>query len=43
LSKYIKLLTAHLGSFEDPVDIDKPLWKSIRTGNKKLYNRTNKF
>jgi len=36
LSKYIKILTAHLGSLENPVDIDKPLWKSIRTGNKKI-------
>ena len=44
LSKYIKILTAHLSSLENPVNIDKPLWKSIRTSNKKLTdNRTNKF
>jgi hypothetical protein len=36
LSKYIKILTAHLGSLENPVHIDKPLWKNIRTGNKKF-------
>jgi hypothetical protein len=36
LSKYIKILTSHLSSLENPVNIDKPLWKSIRTGNKKL-------
>ena len=36
LSKYVKVLTAHLSSLENPVNIDKPLWESLRTGNKKL-------
>lgn len=35
LSKYIKIITAHLGSLEDPVDIDKPLWKALRRGRQK--------
>ncbi len=35
LSKYIKIITAHLGSLENPIDIDKPLWKALRRGRKK--------
>ena len=35
LSKYVKILTAHLQSLEDPIDIDKPLWKNLRRANKK--------
>lgn len=35
LSKYIKIITAHLGSLEEPIDIEKPLWDCIRKGNKK--------
>lgn len=35
LSKYVKILTAHLQSLEEPIDIDKPLWKNLRKGNKK--------
>ncbi|MDD4528155.1 MAG: ISLre2 family transposase [Candidatus Margulisbacteria bacterium] len=36
LSKYVKKTTAHLSSLENPVCIDKPLWESFRSGNKKL-------
>ncbi len=36
LSKYIKVITGHLKSLDNPMDIDKPLWKSLRTKNKKL-------
>lgn len=35
LSKYIKIITAHLGGLENPVNIDKPLWKALRTNKKK--------
>ena len=35
LSKYVKILTAHLQSLEDPIDIDKPLWTNLRQDNKK--------
>lgn len=34
LSKYIRIITAHLGSLKDPVDIDKPLWKALRNCRK---------
>lgn len=36
LSKYIKKITAHLPSLEDPADIEKPLWKYIRKGKKEF-------
>ena len=36
LSKYIKIITAHLSSLQEPVHIEKPLLEGIRTGNKKL-------
>ncbi len=35
LSKYIKILTAHLGSLEEPIYITGPLWESLKCGNKK--------
>ena len=34
LSKYVRKITAHLPSLENPADIEKPLWKFIRKGNK---------
>ena len=43
LSKYIKTITSHLSSLEEPVDIDKPLWESIRKGNKKLTSELINF
>lgn len=36
LNKYVRIITAHLGSLEEPVDIDKPLWKNLRSGNKEF-------
>ncbi len=35
LSKYIKIITAHLGSLESPIYIDEPLWGYLKDGNKK--------
>lgn len=35
LSKYIKILTSHLSSLENPIYIDNPLWDNIKSGNKK--------
>lgn len=34
LSKYVKKITAHLPSLEEPADIEKPLWRFIRGGKK---------
>ena len=36
LSKYIKVITAHLKGLENPIEVEKPLWESIKTENKKL-------
>jgi len=36
LSKYIKKITAHLGSLENPIYIDGPLWNHIKNGKKDL-------
>lgn len=36
LSKYVKKITAHLPSLEEPADIEKPLWGYIRRGKKKF-------
>lgn len=36
LSKYVKKITAHLPSLEEPADIEKPLWRFIRRGKKKF-------
>ena len=35
LSKYVKILTAHLGSLDNPIYIDEPLWNYMKAGNKK--------
>ncbi len=35
LSKYVKIITAHLGSLENPIYIDEPLWNYMKAGNKK--------
>lgn len=35
LSKYVKILTAHLGSLDNPIYIDEPLWDYMKAGNKK--------
>jgi len=35
LSKYVKTLTAHLGSLDNPICIDEPLWDYMKAGNKK--------
>ena len=35
LSKYIKTITAHLNSLENPININEPLWNNIKKGNKK--------
>ncbi len=34
LSKYVRKITAHLPSLEEPADIEKPLWRFIRGGKK---------
>lgn len=36
LSKYIKIITAHLKGLENPIRIEGPLWESIEKGDKKL-------
>ncbi len=36
LSKYVKKITAHLPSLEEPADIEKPLWRYLRRGKKKF-------
>ncbi len=36
LSKYVKKITAHLPSLEEPADIEKPLWRFIRRGKKEF-------
>jgi len=35
LSKYVKIITAHLDSLENPININKPIWSNIKRGNKK--------
>lgn len=35
-SKYVKILTAHLGSLDNPIYIDEPLWNYMKAGNKKI-------
>ena len=35
LSKYVKIITAHLDSLENPIYIDEPLWNYMKAGNKK--------
>ena len=35
LSKYVKIITSHLGSLENPVYIDGPLWNYMKAGDKK--------
>lgn len=35
LSKYIRVITAHLKGLENPIEIEGPLWEFIKKGNKK--------
>lgn len=35
LSKYVKTITAHLDSLDNPIYIDKPLWDYMKAGNRK--------
>ncbi|TJX57593.1 hypothetical protein E8P77_22335 [Soehngenia saccharolytica] len=34
-NKYVKIITAHTNSLENPININKPLWNNIKRGNKK--------